>query len=158
MSPGPVSGRDRAWSRLRRRFKVTLNDQVAFTVDVCGGGFCAVLLRPISPGKLISGAIQAGERSVPYAGRVVWAKGGAVYHGIRSRVGVAFTTVDASLALSAFLEERGDFADGLPVEPGAGGRWTRPPPPVIARGRGTQLSPGPGLTSGGEDHAGGVFE
>ena len=94
MRQAPAVPRKRKWLRLRRRFKVTFSDSAAFTVDVSGGGFSALLLRAISPGTLVSGTIQVSERALPYGGRVVWARPGDVHLGIRSRVGVAFTGIE----------------------------------------------------------------
>jgi len=94
MRKAPGTSRKRKWVRLRRRFKVTFSEGAAFTVDVSGGGFSALLLRALSPGTLVSGTIQVSERALPYGGRVIWARPGDVHLGIRSRVGVAFTSID----------------------------------------------------------------
>lgn len=99
---GPVregSGvlRKRRWARLRRRFKVTFGQNAAaFTVDVCGGGFCAQLLRAVSPGALVEGTILANGRVHSYAGLVAWAKAGDVRLGIPGRIGVGFTNVEST--------------------------------------------------------------
>lgn len=87
----------RRWARLRRRFKVTFGQNAAaFTVDVCGGGFCAQLLRALSPGALVEGTILANGRVHSYAGRVAWAKPGDVRLGIPGRIGVGFTNVESA--------------------------------------------------------------
>lgn len=84
----------RRWIRVKKRFKVTLSQGVAFTVDVCGGGFSALLLRALPPGTPVEGTILVGERALPYSGRVVWAKPGDVHLGVRGRIGVGFARVD----------------------------------------------------------------
>jgi len=112
MRQGPGALRKRKWVRLRKRFKVTFSEGAAFTVDVGGGGFSALLLRPISPGTLVSGTIQVSDRALTYAGRVVWTKPGDVHLGIRSRVGVAFTGVDPMLIALLGPEPTGAFREG----------------------------------------------
>lgn len=87
----------RRWVRFRRRFKVTLSQGAAFTVDVCGGGFCALMLRAIPPGTPVEGTILVDGQDLRYKGRVIWAKAGDVHLGVRSRVGVGFASVDATL-------------------------------------------------------------
>jgi hypothetical protein len=88
---------ERRWIRFRRRFKVTLRQSAAFTVDVCGGGFCALLLRAPPPGTKVEGTILVGERALAYTGQVVWAKPGDVHLGVRGRIGVGFASVDSTL-------------------------------------------------------------
>ncbi len=89
--------RERKWARLRRRFKVTFGQSAAFTIDVCGGGFCALLLRAMLPGTPVEGTILVKGRALPYAGRVVWARSGDVRLGVQGRNGVAFTSVESIL-------------------------------------------------------------
>jgi hypothetical protein len=96
MPPSSSSQRERRWTRFRRRFKVTLSQGAAFTVDVCGGGFCALMLRAIPPGTSVEGTILVEGQALPYKGRVIWAKAGDVHLGVRSRVGVGFASVDAT--------------------------------------------------------------
>jgi hypothetical protein len=88
---------------------VTVSQGAAFTVDVCGGGFCALMLRAIPPGTLVEGSIQVEGQAVPYKGRVVWAKAGDVHLGVRSRVGVGFARADANLP-GILQGTRGDVA------------------------------------------------
>ena len=101
--------RDRRWARLRRRFKVTFSQSSAFTIDVCGGGFCALLLRAMPPGTPVEGTILVKGRALPYAGRVVWARTGDVRLGIQGRNGIAFTSVESILpALLGDMDFVGD--------------------------------------------------
>lgn len=97
MSASTGAVRERRWTRFRRRFKVTLREGAAFTVDVCGGGFCALMLRAIPPGTPVEGTILVEGKALPYKGRVVWAQDGDVRLGVRSKVGVGFASVDAAL-------------------------------------------------------------
>jgi hypothetical protein len=82
----------RRWVRIRRRVKVTFGQIATTTVDLCSGGFCALLLRTVPPGTPVEGIIQVNGRDIPYAGRVVWAKAGDVRLGIRGRIGVGFAS------------------------------------------------------------------
>jgi hypothetical protein len=76
---------------------VTFNQGAAFTADVCGGGFCALMLRAMPPGTPVEGTIVVRGRVLPYAGRVVWARPGDVRLGVQGRNGVAFTQVESNL-------------------------------------------------------------
>jgi hypothetical protein len=103
MKDGSATLSKRRWLRLRRRFKVTLKQSAAFTVDVCSGGFCALLLRALPPGTPVEGTILIGGRALAYTGNVVWARAGDVRLGLRGRIGVGFVSADA--LLPALLRE-----------------------------------------------------
>ena len=64
-----------------------------FTVDVSGGGFCIEMLRALQPGTKVEGTIHAKGAVVPFSGVVVWATRGEPYIGVRSRMGVHFSSV-----------------------------------------------------------------
>ena len=69
----------------------------SFTADIGAGGFSAEVLRVLPPGTLIEGSIEIGGRSVPFAGRVAWAKPGDPYMGLRGRMGILFTSSGAGI-------------------------------------------------------------
>ena len=75
MAVGSRALSDRRWVGLQRRFRVTLGQTATFTVDVCSGGFCALLLRTGPPGTPVEGTIQVDGRDIPYAGHVVLGEG-----------------------------------------------------------------------------------
>ncbi len=87
----------RTGARARRRLRVTLPHCRSFTADVGPGGFAAEVLRVLPPGTRVDGTLELGERSVPFAGKVAWAKAGDPYMGIRGRIGVVFTDAPAEL-------------------------------------------------------------
>ncbi len=89
--------RRRTGARARRRLRVTLPHCRSFTADVGLGGFGAELLRVLPPGTRVDGSFEIGGRSVPFAGKVAWAKAGDPYMGIRGRIGVVFTDAAAEL-------------------------------------------------------------
>jgi hypothetical protein len=87
----------RASVRARRRLKLKLPHCRSFTADIGAGGFSAEVLRVLPPGTSIDGSIELGGRSIPFAGRVAWAKAGDPYNGIRGRMGILFTSAVAEL-------------------------------------------------------------
>ena len=90
---GLKAWRDRNGTRLRRRFKVALEHSASFTVDVGPRGFCLELLRVLPPGAPVEGTLQMKCTDLRFAGRVVWARSGDAYLGLRGRMGVAFTSI-----------------------------------------------------------------
>lgn len=92
-----VGRRERSSPRVRRRYKVRLEQNVCFTVDVGRDGCCVEVLRVVTPGTQIEGTIDVRGREVPFTGRVLWAKAGDPYHGLRGRMGVLFTRIEVPL-------------------------------------------------------------
>ena len=92
----------RSSPRIRRRLKVTLAAQGAFTADVSMGGFCVEMMRVVAPGSEVEGTLSDGKSDVPFRGVVRWAKAGDARIGKRGRMGVRFLEVSA--ALRALLE------------------------------------------------------
>jgi hypothetical protein len=114
MRAGSMAPRDRRWVRLHKRFKVTFGKSTTFTVDVCGGGFCALLLRAVAPGTPVDGTILVDGRDVPYTGHVVWAKAGDVRLGIRGQIGVGFASLDSALPVFLTGAAAGTFTTPRP--------------------------------------------
>ncbi len=124
--------RERNGARLRRRFKVKLEHSSSFTVDVAARGLCVELLRVLAPGTPVKGTLQVRCTDVPFAGRVIWAKSGDAYLGLRGRMGVAFTSVAPEYAeLFSAESARGQAAADL-------GRGVRAGPPSSPGGAGRQ--------------------
>ena len=99
---------NRSSPRRHRRFKVTLHQFASFTVDVSAGGFCIELMgRVLQPGSAVEGAIQVGERTIPFGGRVAWARQGD--RNVRGRMGVHFTSIPNDfLVLARLTNEKTD--------------------------------------------------
>lgn len=93
-----VCRRERSSPRVRRRYTVRLERNVCFTVDVSRGSCCVEVLRVVAPGTEVEGTIDVRGKAVPFGGRVLWAKAGDPYHGLRGRMGVLFTSIDVTLA------------------------------------------------------------
>jgi hypothetical protein len=107
MAAGSRGRRERGSARVRRRLRVTLRQGPCFTVDVSAGGFCTELLRALPPGTPVEGKIQVRGADVPFTGRVVWARPGDPYLGLRARMGVLFTRLAPGFP-DLTAKERGD--------------------------------------------------
>lgn len=79
--------------RIRRRLKLTLGDVGAFTSDVSPQGFATELMRIVTAGTEVSGAITLGGEDFPFTGRVAWSKHGDARMAVRGRFGVLFTGI-----------------------------------------------------------------
>jgi hypothetical protein len=84
----------RRGARHRQRFPVTVAGMTGFTVNVGPGGFCTELVRVLSPGSTVQGAIRVRNREYPYAGRVAWAHEGSRALNMRGRMGIRFLSVE----------------------------------------------------------------
>jgi hypothetical protein len=84
----------RRGTRHRQRFPVTVGGMTGFTVNVGAGGFCTELLRVLTPGATVEGAIRVRNREYAYAGRVAWAHEGSRALNMRARMGVRFLSVE----------------------------------------------------------------
>ncbi len=73
---------------------MTVAGMTGFTVNVGPGGFCTELVRVLSPGSMVQGAIRVRDREYPYAGRVAWAHEGSRQLSLRGRMGVRFLSVE----------------------------------------------------------------
>lgn len=80
------------------------NRGIFFTVDVSPDGACTELLRPPPVGSGIDGHIFVDGKSVPFAGRVAWARAGEPRLNQLGRVGVRFERI--GLDLAPVLEKR----------------------------------------------------
>jgi hypothetical protein len=85
---------------------VSINQLASFTVDVSPRGFCVELMgRVLRPSSVVEGTIQVGERMLPFAGLVAWARQGD--WNVRGKMGIRFTKVPH------------EFADLAKLTPGA---------------------------------------
>jgi PilZ domain len=110
----------RKWPRLRRRCRVLVRGIPAFTVDLSGGGFSTELLRVLPPGSELEGILSIDGKDLPFSGRVVWARAGAPYAGLRGRIGVTFTNAPAE------VRELGNYGPVLSLFRAAAQSWMMP--------------------------------
>lgn len=89
--------------RHRRRLRVVFEGRPAFTTNVNLGGFCAELMRAVSPSSTVEGTITVEGRDFEYVGDVRWVKPGDVRLRLPSRVGVRFVRVAPEFA-TAFTQ------------------------------------------------------
>jgi hypothetical protein len=80
------------------------NRGIFFTVNVSADGACTELLRAPPVGSRIDGHIFVEGMSVPFSGRVAWARAGEPRLNQLGRVGVRFERV--GLDLAPVLEKR----------------------------------------------------
>lgn len=90
-------------TRYRRRLRVVFEGRPAFTTNVTLGGFCAELMRAVSPAATVEGTITVAGRDFEYVGDVRWVKPGDLRLRLPSRVGVRFVRVAPEFA-TAFTE------------------------------------------------------
>ena len=63
-------------ARHRRRLRVLFEGRPAFTTNVNLSGFCAELMRAVSPATTVEGTITIEGRDFEYVGDVRWVKPG----------------------------------------------------------------------------------
>jgi len=90
-------------ARHRRRLRVVFEGRPAFTTNVNLSGFCAELMRAVSPSSTVEGIITVQGRDFEYVGDVRWVKPGDLRLRLPSRVGVQFVRVAPEFA-TAFTE------------------------------------------------------
>jgi len=77
-----------------------IDGHVAFTSDVNGTGFCAELMRVLTPGTKIKGSIASSGRDYPFEGKVRWAQSGDARLHVVGKMGVQFATIDIAFGPS----------------------------------------------------------
>ena len=87
----------RTGERRRRRLKVKLGNAASFTTDLSKGGFSTETMRVLPAGTVVTGAIEALGKNVPFSGRVAWSTSGDPILNVRGRMGIAFERVDRDL-------------------------------------------------------------
>lgn len=93
----------RQFPRQRRRLRVVVDGNLAFTGDVAAGGFCAELMRVVQPGAQVNGTITLAGHDFEYFGRVCWARPGDPRIRLAGRMGVRFAVIPPGFA-AAFDE------------------------------------------------------
>lgn len=81
----------RLMPRQRRRFRVELEGNLLFTVDVSPGGFCAESMRVLPPGTQVRGRIRINEQELDFTGLIAWAKASEPRLQLRGRMGIRLT-------------------------------------------------------------------
>lgn len=76
--------------RARRRLKVMVADVTSFTVDISPGGLSTESARVLPAGTPVRGTLHAGEKQIPFAGRVAWSKPGNLTFNVRGKMGIEF--------------------------------------------------------------------
>ena len=80
--------------RVRRRLRVTVNGNPAFTSDVSPGGFCVELMDVLPIGSDVTGTIEVGGTTFQYSGKVAWNVASERKIMKRGRMGVRFIGMD----------------------------------------------------------------
>lgn len=82
--------------RTRKRLRVTVGTNLAFTSDISPGGFCVETMSTQKPGTDVAGRIRVRDEELDFTGKIAWTRAGDLRLNQRGRMGIRLTGISST--------------------------------------------------------------